>query len=384
MLLWVLFALMTAAVLAAVLTPLMRVPAGDARADESALAVYRHQLAEVQAERARGLIDDHEAEGARLEISRRLLANAPGAQPVQAATTAPAPARLAPLALATAAVVPLLTIGIYLAHGSPGMRAFPFTAHAQVPLDQASLGDLVARVEARLRAHPEDGGGWDVIAPVYLKMQRYADAATAFANASRILGESVPRLAGFAEATVLANDGIVTDDARKAYAKIVERAPDRLEPRFWLALAKEQDGDLAGALAAYKVLLADIKADVPWRPALTQRMGEVEKRLARAGASGASAAPGPTPSQVAAAAALPPEQRGAMIAQMVDGLAQRLERDGSDLAGWQRLVHAYVVLDRKDDARSALAKARAHFSADPDALSKLAALAGTLGLGTQP
>jgi cytochrome c-type biogenesis protein CcmH len=73
-----------------------------------------------------------------------------------------------------------------------------------------------------------------------------------------------------------------------------------------------------------------------------------------------------------------------MIAGMVDGLAQRLERDGGDLAGWQRLVHAYVVLDRKDDARAALAKARAQFSTDPEALSKLAALAGTLGLGAQP
>jgi cytochrome c-type biogenesis protein CcmH len=69
---------------------------------------------------------------------------------------------------------------------------------------------------------------------------------------------------------------------------------------------------------------------------------------------------------------------------MVDGLAQRLERDGGDLAGWQRLVHAYAVLDRKDDARAAIAKARAHFSADKSALAELTALAGSLGLGAQP
>ena len=71
-----------------------------------------------------------------------------------------------------------------------------------------------------------------------------------------------------------------------------------------------------------------------------------------------------------------------MIAQMVDGLAKRLERDGRDLAGWLRLVNAYVVLDRKDDARAALTRARQNFPADDKALGELAALAKSLGLGS--
>jgi cytochrome c-type biogenesis protein CcmH len=69
-----------------------------------------------------------------------------------------------------------------------------------------------------------------------------------------------------------------------------------------------------------------------------------------------------------------------MIAAMVDGLAERLQRDGRDLAGWLRLVNAYAVLDRKDDARAALAKARSHFPGDEQALARLSALAQSLGL----
>ena len=53
-----------------------------------------------------------------------------------------------------------------------------------------------------------------------------------------------------------------------------------------------------------------------------------------------------------------------------------------DLAGWLRLVNAYAVLDRKEDARTALAEARRHFAADEKALSQLAALAKTLDLGS--
>src|SRR5947209_1650709 len=75
MLLWLAFALMTAAALAAVLAPLARRPR-VAEADTGALAVYRHQLDEIEAERARGLVDPAEAEAARIEVSRRLLASA--------------------------------------------------------------------------------------------------------------------------------------------------------------------------------------------------------------------------------------------------------------------------------------------------------------------
>ena len=115
MLLWIAFALLTAAVLAWVLAPLARpAPAGEAQAsaEAGARAVYRDQLAEIEAERAAGLLGAAEAEAAKLEISRRLLASA--ARVEAAASGAPAArghVRHQHLALATAAAVPLLTLG---------------------------------------------------------------------------------------------------------------------------------------------------------------------------------------------------------------------------------------------------------------------------------
>jgi cytochrome c-type biogenesis protein CcmH len=81
-----------------------------------------------------------------------------------------------------------------------------------------------------------------------------------------------------------------------------------------------------------------------------------------------------------AAAKLSPEQRQQMVAGMVDGLAQRLKRDGKDLSGWLRLLNAYAVLGRNNEARAALAEARRNFDGNPRALSDLARLAATLGL----
>jgi cytochrome c-type biogenesis protein CcmH len=385
MLLWIAFALLTAAVLGAVVAPLARTARQDEpepAAEAGTLAVYRHQLEEVEAERARGMLEGAEAEAAKLEISRRLLASAArseAAGPAHDPPRAQLQSRHATIALATALIVPVLALALYLTHGSPGLPSSPFAARTDPAIDQTTLVKLIAQVEARLREHPDQGKGWEAVAPVYLKVGRFRDAANAYANAARLNGETVALLAGRAEATVLASDGIVTEEARTAYEKILELEPKRMEPRFWLAMAKEQDGRLADALADYQALLAEAPAGAGYRSPLNMRIAELSGRLA---AIKGGAPAGPTDADMAAAAKLTPEQRAEMIAQMVQGLAQRLKANGRDLAGWLRLVNAYAVLDRKDDARAALAEARRNFAGDAGALAELTRLATSLRIGS--
>ena len=385
MVLWIAFAFLTAAVLAAVLVPLARATRQDEIAGSSetgSVAVYRDQLREIASDRTSGALSATEAQAAELEISRRLLASAARSEriePLASSSRALLDSRHATIALATAVIVPLVTLGLYLAHGSPTVPSSPFAARMDAAVEQAALANIISQVEARLREDPEQGKGWEAIAPVYLKLGRFRDAANAYANAARLNGETVPLLAGRAESAMLASDGVVTEEARVAYDKILKLEPGRIEPRFWLAMAKEQDGHLADALAAYKALLAEAAADAPYRSPLTMRIQDVTARIAAI----ADAAPaGPTPADMAAAAKLEPEQRSQMIAQMVDGLAQRLKSNGRDLPGWLRLLNAYAVLDRKDDARAALAEARRNFDGDAGALAELSKVAATLGLGS--
>jgi cytochrome c-type biogenesis protein CcmH len=391
MLLWIAFALLTAAVLAWMLAPLARPAPADealAPAEAGARAVYRDQLAEIEAERAAGLIGAAEAEAAKIEISRRLLASAARAEEAAApgAAEPPAGTHHGRIALATAAGVALLTLGLYLAYGSPGTPD-TLAAQANAARGQAELARMIAQVEARLRQAPDDGAGWEVIAPVYLKLGRYPDAAAAYANAARLQGESVKLLAGLAEASILAKDGVVTEEARAAYEKILKLEPGRAEPRFWLAMGKEQDGRLPEALADYRALLNEAVPDADYRDALETRVKEVSARIAaggqeQQGRQSAKAPTGPTAADLEAAARLSPDQRQQMVVGMVEGLAQRLKRDGRDLAGWQRLLQAYTVLGRRDDARAALAEARRNFEGDARALSDLSGLAAKLGLGS--
>ena len=119
MLLWLLLALMTAGALLAILRPLLRAQTAPAEAaDAGTMAVYRDQLAEIDADLARGVIDTAEAEAARIEISRRLLSAAEGPAVVTAGRKAKAGAGPSPvlqrLTLGGAGVVPWLALAIYL------------------------------------------------------------------------------------------------------------------------------------------------------------------------------------------------------------------------------------------------------------------------------
>ena len=393
MVFWILVAGLVAGVTLVVTRPLMRSEPQSAPAGEADMAVYKDQLKEVAADEARGSLAAGEAEGARLEIARRLLRSS------QIVEKPPAPGRDNQRFASTVSVVmsialPVASLALYFIYGAPGLPGQPLKERLAEAVNADRPNDLVAKVEARLRERPDDGVGWDVISPVYYAMGRYADAAGAYANALRLLGETPTRLQGFANARIRTENGIIPEDARKALERILVLAPNVKEPQIWLALAKEQDGRLAEAAADYQRLIADAPADAPWRKLLEQRLAGLSpgsppsarpnggapasEPTASAGndASGIAATPD------AAVMAMSPEERQAFIARMVDGLAARLQADGSDASGWLKLIRAYQVLGRRDDAVKALSDARIKLKGDEVGLARVEDLARQLGLGS--
>lgn len=392
MILWIAYAVVVAAVIGVLVRPMLSDRDDTASAEEADLAVYRDQLAEIEAERDRGQIEEAEAESARRELARRLIRRSDDAQGTRGiAAKGTGTSTSVAIAYATALSIPLISLAIYLSLGSPSMPGMPQSARLQSTPGGGSINELVARVEAQLRETPEDGRGWDAVAPVYLRLQRFDDAARAYAQAIRLQGETPQRLRGFAEATVQANNGIVVDLARKAYAQILQLEPKNPEARFWLAMADEQEGKFKEAEKGYKAVLENAPADAPWRAVVEARLKEIhtksggatEAPAAKTAAPASPAgAPGPTAEDVAAAQSLSKDQRQEFINQMVEGLATKLEANPDDFEGWLRLVRAYAVLGRKDDANRALADARKNIEKDNDKQARLDALADELDLGT--
>ena len=371
MILWCIFALMTAAAIFAVVWPLGRKPSKPGGGSD--LVVYKDQLQEIDRDREAGLIGEAEAETARLEVSRRLLAAADTQPPSAPLTPSPPMLRHRRAAvIATLIILPLGPPSLYIALGSPSIPWEPAFARVDTGQGRELIGSLVSKVEAHLASNPNDGSGWEVIAPVYMRLGRFDDAVVARKKSLALNGESPTRQADLGEAITAAADGVVTADAKAAFESAVARDPHEMKARYFLGLAAEQDGSAAQAITIWRSLLADAPAGAPW-------IKFVSEALSRAGAEQIST-PGPSVEDVAAAADMTDDARRSMIRGMVARLAGRLHDNGTDVEGWLRLVRAYAVLGDRDKARDTASDARRALSDHPDEIKRIDELVKGLGI----
>ena len=370
MLLWVILALMTGAAALALLWPLARGRAAVAR-DASDIAIYKDQLAEIERDRERGLIAGEEAQAATLEVSRRLI-DADRAAAVPAATASSSLFRRRAAAAVILVTVPLVSLGTYTYLGSPRLPDQPLEARLDSDGPAESLDVLLAKAEKLLRENPNDGKGWQVVAQVYFGQKRFEEARQALANARRILGSSPQIEANYGLAATMAARGMITADARSAFEKAREQAPDEPMVRYYLGKAKEQDGNIKGAVADWQAILT-----LPGLPGgLADRL-RVE--IARLDPS-APAIKGPSQEDVAAAGQLTREQRAEMVKGMVANLAARLKDQGGPAEDWLKLIKAYSVLGQKDAAQAAVADARKALTNSPAEVKSIDDFAKALGL----
>jgi len=353
---WFLLAMMTAAAVFAVLWPLGRRPEPVSAGHD--VRVYRDQLDEIGRDQAAGRIGEAEAEAARIEVSRRLLA---ATEQADVTFAPPSPFRRRAAAMAAFVALPLLSLGLYLTLGSPSLVGQP-------PFSQA-----VAQMEAYLEKNPQDGRAWELLAPVYMQLGRYEAAARARRNAVTYSGATAMRESDLGEALVAAARGIVTAEARQAFERAVALDAREAKARYFLGRFAEQNGRPAEAAAIWRELLASTPPGVSWAEFVRDELERIEPGTS-------PAARGPSAEDMAAAAQMDPQQRQQMITGMVAGLAEKLKKDGSDFEGWMRLVRAYTVLGDRDKARIAASDARRAVGGDADKLRRLDELVKELGL----
>jgi len=179
---WLMFAALILAAVIVVLPPLLK--SGTATLRETTdLAVYRDQLKEIDNDVGRGLISDVEAEAARIEIKRRVLALPRQAAHVHASKAS------RPLAMALAGGIILTSFALYVPLGRPTLPARPYDAVAEQDAFKAGLLQeveaMVSKLAARLKEKPDDREGWRMLGWSYLQLGRVADGIDALKRAGR-------------------------------------------------------------------------------------------------------------------------------------------------------------------------------------------------------
>jgi cytochrome c-type biogenesis protein CcmH len=325
MMIWLIFAGMTAAVVATLLVPFTRKSSGSLSSDaDFNLAVYRDQLQELERDQGRELIGAAEADAARNEISRRLLQVA---KPKNFATGSK-------YSLLAVLLVPLIALPIYAKYGSPRFPDVPLQERLKGAIANQDFEALVATVEAHLAEAPNDIEGWKVLAPAYKREQRWGDAADAYANILQLAPPTAEAIADYGEMLVFVNEGMVTNEAQQAFAEALKLDAKNERAKFYYDMALKQEG----------------KA-----PALSDE-------------------------QFAAGQAMSTQDQTAMIAGMMDGLEQKLGNNSRDLEGWKRLIRARRISNDIDKAKISLNLAMNIFKDEPASLEVLRGLAKELGI----
>lgn len=309
------------------------------------------------------------------------------------------------LALGVAAALALAAGGVAAYRGqreAPAPAVPPASTESQAP----SVDDVITKLEARLKAKPDDAEGWRMLGWSYFQTERFAEAATALKEATKLDPDHAETYSFLGEALVLASktEGKIPWDAKAAFDKALKLDPKDARARYFRAVAIDLAGQHRRAIDAWFALLKDTPADAPYAEDIRTVIKTVgsrhkiayEERLAAAQAAppangmttdggqvAAGAIPGPSSAEIKAASALPKGQQEAMIRGMVDGLEAKLAKNPGNVDGWIMLLRSRMQLGEPGKAAKSLQQGLAVFRNDQGAARKLREAASAIAVPGQ-
>jgi cytochrome c-type biogenesis protein CcmH len=295
--------------------------------------------------------------------------------------------------LLAAAVLASTAGGIAVYRGQRDAAAIalpPTPSETQAP----SVDNVIAKLEERLKTKPDDAEGWRMLGWSYFQTQRYAEAATALKQATKLDPKHAETYSFLGESLVLASktEGKIPWDAKAAFDKALKLDPKDARARYFRAVALDLGGQHRKAIDAWFALLKDTPSDAPYADdirAVIKNVGTrhkipYEERLAAAqyappasgmSTNGAAVAaggiPGPSTAEIKAASSLPKGQQEAMIRGMVDGLEAKLAKNPGNVDGWIMLLRSRMQLGEPAKAARSLQIGLAAFRNDQASARKL-------------
>jgi cytochrome c-type biogenesis protein CcmH len=260
---WVIAALLVGLALAFLVTPLVRNRAASGGSGSRAaanLAVFRDQLAELDADLAAGSIDREQWVAARGDLQRGLL-EAVDAPPGNAAAPAK---RSKAAAIAVAVAVPLISVSLYLGLGNPqGLEPAKENGVQGAPhqLTREQIDAMVARLAQRLESNPDDGEGWVVLARSYNALGRYGEAAAAYAKAEAKFPQDAQLLADYADSLAMAQGQTLQGKPEALVRRALQADGNNLKALALAGTVEFEKSDFAKAIEYWRRMLPLLPAD---------------------------------------------------------------------------------------------------------------------------
>ena len=287
---WLLSALLAAAALAFILVPLLRRSRGRGVVARDAInvSVYRDQLRELDADLESGAISRENHAEALRDIERRILEDTAADGGKAAPNTGGRGA-----AVAAALTVPVLAAALYVFVGTP-QALVPESESPAHTVDAQQVEAMVERLAQRMRENPDDPQGWVMLARSYAVMERFPEAAKAYAAAVERVPNDAQLLADYADTLAMAQGRSLEGEPEKLIAKALAIDPHNVKALALAGTIAFEKGDYARAASQWERIVRDAPADSPLAQSVR---ASIEKARALA------ATQGPAPSAKAAASA---------------------------------------------------------------------------------
>jgi cytochrome c-type biogenesis protein CcmH len=300
---------LAAIVLLVVLLPLLRrtAPAKDNSADRVNINIYRDQLRELDEDLAAGTIDQTRHAEARAELERRLLEDTTTVSENPVTATAPRSSKLTAVILAV--LIPIGATGLYFAVGTPAGLAPEQARAGGHDLTPQQVEELVAKLAARMKESPENGEGWVMLGRSYAALERYVEAAEAYAQAVARIPNDAQLLVDYADVLAMSRGRKLAGEPEKLVQRALAIDPNNGKALALAGTAAFDRQDYATAVNYWQRLAASLPPDSEIAGAVQNSIAEAQTL---AGTSGTK--PGMAKKEPAGKSAAAPAQVSGSVA----------------------------------------------------------------------
>lgn len=193
------------------------------------------------------------------QVLRRLESLTPAA----AVTADALPARTRRMTLvALAVLLPVVAIGLYA-----GKQAKIVEQFSQLgPSGQPDPFKMVARLEKRLESAPDDPAGWARLGRSYAVLERFDDAKRAYAKATQLAPDDVAILTDYATLLISENPRQPSKEALTAFTRLYQLNPKHPGALWVLGLDAYNTGKYRQAIKHWEALLKELPPDAEVAP----------------------------------------------------------------------------------------------------------------------
>lgn len=245
------------------------------------IAVYRDQLTELEADLRNGIIDQEQYAQDRDEIEGRLLDDTSSStkkKPKAVSSAAKSTAYAIAVGLPVAAIVFYLNVGNPKAITNEAAPTQNPGAMSSAPGErtQEQIDANVAALAKRLQDNPADVQGWTMLARSYNSMERFGEAAGAYAKATELSPKDADLWAEYAFVTAMASGRSLEGKPAELIDKALQVDPENAKALQLAGSAAFQAKNYKKAVTYWERVLKQVPPNSEVAEQITARINEAK------------------------------------------------------------------------------------------------------------